>query len=272
VFFKDVLKNPNTDKTFDGIGYIIFNYNPVAQSIVLTINGILTIKKVITDLFNACGDILSSNDLIDTILKILFGYGEYNTDNYNLLMNLINNFIKYENQEVFEIDLSRLLEQQITEEQKGYKIDVTCVYENISITESQAQSVINSNNLINSFNELIPSQNLNNNFKNDYNKNIIKSIIKAILLLIFKNPLFNLILNLLKFLLNPLYDFILNLPEFFKNFTKSISDLFILIYDEFICYIFNFIKNELIKIVLSVTIILLKEKINKRIKIYNSLI
>lgn len=268
-FFKDVLKNPDTEKTFQGLDYMNFSFNPIKNIIILKIIGNLTIKKIISDLFDVSGDIIKSNDIIETILKILFGYGEYDTDNYNMLLTLINNYINYENQEVFEIDLSKLLEQQITEEQKGYKVDVSCIYENISIDQNQVTEITNSTNLISSFNQLVPTT---TNFKNDYHKNLIKSIIKALLLLLFKNPIFNLILNLSKFLLNPAYTFITNIPEYFKLFAKSLGDLFELIYDEFICYIFNFIKNEISKIVLSVAIILLKEKITKRNEIYQSLL
>jgi hypothetical protein len=263
----NVLTVPNTLVSFLGIN---ISYNNNSNSLEFYFGETLNVKKFITSFFDAIGDIFDKKDVIDTLINFLFKNGIID-ENFLKMNVLIDNFIEYDTENISEIDLGKMLSYETEFQSKGYTVNASCFIEEIAISEEQFNEIINTTNFINTFNKIVPSEN-NNNLKYDNYKKIIKALIKSILLNLLKFSPFILVLNLLKKLFNPIIDLVINFEEYLKNAINGLIGFFNIIFDEFICFLYSFVEKEIVKIITAVSIILLREAIEKRAKIYSSLI
>jgi hypothetical protein len=173
------------------------------------------------------------------------------------------------------MDLKKLLDLELNTSVEGYNIDVNCFRENITVTKEQIDKLIQEPTVQN-FRVLIPEflDETSQNVKNDYYKNIIKAIIEAILSIIIKQPVIVFFISLWYKIVDffaDLNEFEFDIPGLFEKFKDWLEQIFDDIYREIFCVIFNWIKKQLIKLVVSVTIILLKEQLEKRKGILESL-
>jgi hypothetical protein len=170
------------------------------------------------------------------------------------------------------LDLKKLLDLELDTEKKGINVDTNCFRENIQITQQQIDAVIQTPT-IQSFNALVPGLNTDTtgNFKNDYHKSILKAIIEALIMMILKQPGVLLFINLIKKISDINFDFKFSIPDILENLKKIFENIFDDIYKELFCIIFNFIKKYIIKLVVGVTIVFLREQLEKRGKILESL-
>jgi hypothetical protein len=216
------------------------------------------------------GPLFSADVVINEIINILF-HTDFSKEDAQLLT-LVRSYTKYENKEIFKLDLKKLLDLELDTEKKGINVDTNCFRENIEITQQQIDEVIKTPT-IQSFNALVPGLNTDTtgNFKNDYHKGILKAIIEALIMMILKQPGILFFINLFKKILDVNFDFKLSIPEILENLKKIFENIFDDIYKELFCIIFNFIKKYIIKLVVGVTIVFLREQLEKRDKILESL-
>jgi hypothetical protein len=216
------------------------------------------------------GPLFSADVVINEIINILF-HTDFSKEDAQLLT-LVRSYTKYENKEIFKLDLKKLLDLELDTEKKGLNVDTSCFKENIEITQLQIDAVIQAPS-IQSFNTLVPELNTDttNNFKNDYHKGILKAIIEALIMIILKQPGILFFINLIKKILDTNFNFKISIPEILENLKKIFENIFDDIYKDLFCIIFNYIKKYVIKLVVVVTIKFLKEQLEKKGKILESL-
>jgi hypothetical protein len=90
-------------------------------------------------------------------------------------------------------------------------------------------------------------------------------------MIILKQPGILFFINLFKKISDVNFDFKISIPEILENLKKIFENIFDDIYKELFCIIFNFIKKYVIKLVVGVTIVFLREQLEKRGKILESL-
>jgi hypothetical protein len=179
------------------------------------------------------------------------------------------------------MDLKKLLDLELNTTDGGYNIDVSCFRENITITKGQIDKII-TNPTIENFKTLIPefgtdiptAQNTtqNNNAKQDFFKKIIEAIGEAILSMVIKQPVIMFFISLYHKILDFAFDLkTINIGELIEKFKSFLQNLFDNLYEDIICVFFNWLKKYLIKLVVAVTIILLKEQLEKKRDILLSL-
>ena len=273
-FFKEmttnVLNTPNVDISLSGtLGGFLINYNEQNNDVTLKLPN-LTQLETFTSLKNIIGPLFSADIVINEIINLLF-HTDFSREDAQLLT-LIRSYTKYENKDVFKLDLKKLLDLELDTELKGLSVDTSCFKENIEITQQQIDAVI-SNPSIQSFNTLVPELNTDttSNFKNDYHKGILKAIIEALLMILLKQPGIVFFINIFKKITDIDFNFSISIPDIFENFKKLFENIFDNIYKEFFCIIFNFIKKYIIKLVVAITIKFLREQLEKRGKILESL-
>jgi hypothetical protein len=149
--------------------------------------------------------------------------------------------------------------------------------ENITITKGQIDKII-TNPTVENFKTLVPefgtdiSTTQNNNAKQDFFKKIIEAIGEAILSMIIKQPIIMFFISLYHKIIDFAFDLkTINIAELFEKFKAFLQNLFDSLYEDILCVFFNWVKKYLIKLVVSVTIILLKEQLEKKRDILLSL-
>jgi hypothetical protein len=268
----NVLSTPNVNVNISNsiASPIIMNYNEANSNIKVELPN-LNQKEIFNTLKDVIGPLFSSQVVVAEIMNILF-HTNFSKDDAQLLT-LVRSYTKYENKDVFKLDLKKLLDLELETEAKGLNVDTNCFKENIEITIQQIEAII-SNPTVESFNTLIPEFNTNTsttNFKNDYHKSIVKTIIEALLMIVIKQPGVMFIINIFNKLMNINDDFLISIGEIFNKIKVLIEKIFDNVYEIFFCTIFNFIKNYIIKLVITIVIILLKEQLQKRSEILLSL-
>jgi len=276
-FFKDikndVLRQAGTTKTFplgNNSGNIKMKYVEVSGTVETTLPSI-SAHELFDGLRLLAGPIFSANVVINEIINILF-HTDFTKEDAQILT-IIRSYTRYETKDVFKMDLKKLLDLELDKNVKGYNIDSSCFRENIEITNQKIDSLI-ATPTIQNFKSLIPEYNteVGSNSSNDYCKNIINTIIEAILSIIVKQPVVLFIMSIINKVLDLGADLgSLDIPALFEKFKTLIENIFDTIYEDIFCVIFNWIKKYLLKLVVLVTIQLLKEQLEKRIDILASL-
>jgi len=278
-FFTDiksnVLRQAGTTKTFT-LGNtgkdIKMKYVEISGTVETTLPSI-SAYELFDGLRLLAGPIFSANVVINEIINILF-HTDFTKEDAQILT-IIRSYTRYETKDVFKMDLKKLLDLELDTNVKGYNIDSSCFRENIEITNQKIDSLI-ATPTIQNFKSLIPEYNDNaeigSNGSNDYCKNIINTIIEAILSIIVKQPVVLFIMSII----NKVLDFgadlgSLDIPALFEKFKTLIENIFDTIYEDIFCVIFNWLKKYLLKLVVLVTIQLLKEQLEKRKDILASL-
>jgi hypothetical protein len=235
----------------------------------------LSALELFTGLRVIIGPMFSANVVINEILNILF-HTNFEKEDAQVLT-IVRSYTNYETKDVFKLDLKKLLDLELETSTKGYNVDISCFRENVTITDQQIDSVI-SNPTVEKFKTLIPQFNTEttngsaNNANEDYFRKIIESIGDAILSIIVKQPVIMFFISIYHKIENAVFNLkTLNIGELFDKFKAFFEKLFDDIYEEIICVLFNWIKKYLIKLVVGVTIILLKEQLEKRKSILSSL-
>ena len=269
----NVLRNSNTSFPFSLVGTnktISMNYDEVNGNIKTTIPSI-SASELFDGLKGLAGPIFNSSIVINQIINILF-HTNFSKEDSEILT-IVRSYTKYETKDVFKMDLKKLLELQLDTTKNGYNIDVSCFRENITITNAQIDKLVSEPSVQN-FKTLIPNFNseIGSNGSNDYFKNIINAIIEAILSIIIKQPIVLFVISIINKVLDFSFDLNnLDIPSLFEKFKTLIENIFDKIYEEIFCVIFNWIKKYLLKLVVLVTIKLLKEQLEKRKDILLSL-
>jgi hypothetical protein len=127
---------------------------------------------------------------------------------------------------------------------------------------------------VSKFKLLIPEYNISgtsSNVLNDYYVKIMDAIKDALLAMFIKQPIVVFIMNIVSKILNLNFDFKTEIPALFDNLGNFIKELWDEIYKDFLCILLNFIVKSLLKIVIFVTIKLIKEQLKKRQEIMLSL-
>jgi hypothetical protein len=271
-----VLSNANTSFSFN-LGTtnktISLTYNEI-ENVIKTEIPNMSVLELFTGLRVLIGPMFSANVLVNEILNILF-HTEWSKEDAEVLT-IVRSYTNYTTKDVFKMDLKKLLDTEIETSEKGYNLNVNCFRENITITKGQIDKIV-TNPTIENFKTLIPefktsTTTENKNAEEDYFKRILKTIGEAILSIIIKQPIIMFFINLYHKILDFSLDLkTINIGELIDKFKKFFENLFDVIYEEIICVIFNWIKKYLIKLVVGVTIILLKEQLNKKINILKSL-
>ena len=275
-FFKDiksdVLTVPGVSKSFPLIGTkdIKMRYVEISGNIETTLPSIPT-YELFQGLTLLAGPLLTANVVINEIINILF-HSDFTKEDAQILT-IIRSYTRYETKDVFKMDLKKLLDLELDTNVKGYNIDASCFRENIQITTQQIDSLI-ATPTIQNFKSLIPDYNdeIGSNGSNDYCKNIINTIIEAILSISIKQPVVLFIMSVIDKTLDLSADLgNLDIPALFEKYKTLIENIFDNIYEDIFCVIFNWIKKYLLKLVVLVTIELLKEQLEKRKDILASL-
>ena len=276
-FFKDiksnVLRQAGTTKTFPLVGTgkdIKMKYIEISGNIETTLPSI-SAYELFDGLRVLAGPMFSANIVINEIINILF-HTDFTKEDAQILT-IIRSYTRYETKDVFKMDLKKLLDLELDTNVKGYNIDASCFRENIEITTQQLDSLI-AEPTIQNFKSLIPEYRteIGSNSSNDYCKNIINTIIEAILSIIVKQPVVLLIMSIINKVLDLNADLgSLDIPALFEKFKTLIEKIFDNIYEDIFCVIFNWLKKYLLKLVVLVTIQLLKEQLEKRKDILASL-
>jgi hypothetical protein len=266
-----VLPTPNTNVTLLGLNgqNTILRYDEANNNVNIKFPNLNQVA-IFDILKNTIGPLFSAEVVINEIINILF-HTDFSKEDAQLLT-LVRSYTKYENKEIFKLDLKKLLDLELDTEKKGLNVDTSCFKENIEITQQQINAVIQAPS-IQSFNTLVPELNTDttNNFKNDYHKGILKAIIEALIMLILKQPGILFFINLIKKILDTNFNFKISIPEILEDLKKIFENIFDDIYKDLFCIIFNYIKKYVIKLVVVVTIKILKEQLEKRGKILESL-
>jgi hypothetical protein len=276
--FNQVLSNPNNSISFNLIQneaytkQLKMTYDEVTKNIKTEIPQI-TSNDLIIGLKSLIGPMFNANVIINEIINILF-HTDFKKEDAQILT-MIRSYTNYESKNGFKMDLKKLLDLELNTSVEGYNIDVNCFRENITVTKEQIDKLIQEPTVQN-FRVLIPEflDETSQNVKNDYYKNIIKAIIEAILSIIIKQPVIVFFISLWYKIVDffaDLNEFEFDIPGLFEKFKDWLEQIFDDIYREIFCVIFNWIKKQLIKLVVSVTIILLKEQLEKRKGILESL-
>jgi hypothetical protein len=274
-FFKDiknnVLRQPGNNISFPlSNTNIILKYIETSGNIETTLPSI-SAYNLFGGLKTLAGPMFSANVVINEIINILF-HTDFTKEDAQILT-IIRSYTRYETKDVFKMDLKNLLDLELDTNVKGYNIDSSCFRENIEITTQQLDSIIASPTIQN-FKKLIPEYDteIGSNSSNDYCKNIINTIIEAILSIIVKQPVVLLIMSIINKVLDLGADLgSLDIAALFEKFKTLIENIFDTIYEDIFCVIFNWLKKYLLKLVVLVTIQLLKEQLEKRKEILASL-
>lgn len=250
-------------------------YNETQNSIDTLIPN-LSALELFTGLRVLIGPMFSANVVINEILNILF-HTDFTEEDAQVLT-MVRSYTQFQTKDVFKMDLKKLLDIELDSVVKGYNIDVSCFRDNITITKGQIDKII-SNPTVENFKTLVPefatettTTPANENAKKDFFKKLIQAILDAILSIIVKQPVIMFFISMY----HKILDFSINLfdvtiPQLFDKFKIFLENLFDNIFEEIFCIFLNWVKKYLIKLVVSVTIVLLKEQLQKRRDILLSL-
>ncbi len=274
-----VLAQANQDITIslNGTGLntaILMNYNEQKDNINIKLPQI-NAKDLFLALTVYIGPLFSARVVINEILNLLF-HTNFNEQDAKITI-MTRSFSNYETKDVFALDLKKLLDLELDTEKKGLNVDASCFRENIEITTQQIEQVINEPT-VNSFKLLIPdfttqttTGQSNNNFVNDYYKNIVDAIKDALLSMFLKQPIVVFLINLFNKTVDLNFNFSLDIETLILNISEFLKELWLKIYEDFLCVLLNYIVKALLKIVIFVTIKLIKEQLKKRQELLLSL-
>jgi len=216
------------------------------------------------------GPLFSSKVLVNEIINLLF-HTDFTEEDAKIIT-MTRSYSRYETKDVFKLDLNKLLDLELDTEKKGLNVDASCFRENIEVTTQQIDDVLNEPT-VSKFKLLIPEYNTetSSNVLNDYYVKIMDAIKDALLAMFIKQPIVVFIMNIVSKILNLNFDFKTEIPALFDNLGNFIKELWDEIYKDFLCILLNFIVKSLLKIVIFVTIKLIKEQLKKRQEITLSL-
>jgi hypothetical protein len=269
-----VLAQANQDITLNlgipGINAsVLMNYNESKKDINIKLPA-LNAKDLFLALTVYIGPLFSANVFVKEIINLLF-HTDFTEEDAKIII-MTRSYAKYETKDVFKLDLNKLLDLELDTEKKGLNVDASCFRENIEVTTEQIEAVANEPTISN-FKLLIPEYNTEtkSNILNDYYVKISEAIIDCLLAMFVKQPIVLFISNLISKILNLDFNFSTEIPELFDNLGEFFKELWDEIYKDFLCILLNFISKILLKIVIFVTIKLIKEQLKKRQEILLSL-
>jgi hypothetical protein len=271
-----VLSYANSDVTFSlvGIPYnISMNYNDVTNEIRVGLPDI-NLLELFEGMRGTIGPMFNSSIVVSEIIKILF-HTNFKKEDAQVLT-LIRSYTNYESDDIFKLDLKKLLDIENDSTIEGYNIDISCYRENITITEQQINDVI-AQPTVQKFTELVPELNVSTsqetltNAKNDFFKKLINALGEALLSIILKQPVILFLINIFEKLQNINFNFDVNINDIMQKLKALLEKIFDMIYEEFFCVIFNWVKKNILRIVVSVAIKLLREQLERRAKVLLSL-
>jgi hypothetical protein len=271
-----VLPKANSDVTFSlvGIPYnISMNYNDATNEIRLGLPDI-KLLELFEGMRGMIGPMFNSSIVVSEIIKILF-HTNFKKEDAQVLT-LIRSYTNYESDDIFKLDLKKLLDIENDSTIEGYNIDISCYRENITITQQQINDVI-TQPTVKKFTDLVPELNVSTtqetltNAKNDFFKKLINALGEALLSIILKQPVILFIINTFEKLQNLNFNFESNINDIMQKLKPLLEKIFDMIYEEFFCVIFNWVKKNILRIVVSVAIKLLREQLERRTKVLLSL-
>jgi len=271
-----VLPKANSDVTFSlvGIPYnISMNYNDATNEIRLGLPDI-KLLELFEGMRGMIGPMFNSSIVVSEIIKILF-HTNFKKEDAQVLT-LIRSYTNYESDDIFKLDLKKLLDIENDSTIEGYNIDISCYRENITITQQQINDVI-TQPTVKKFTDLVPELNVSTtqetltNAKNDFFKKLINALGEALLSIILKQPVILFIINTFEKLQNLNFNFESNINDIMQKLKPLLEKIFDMIYEEFFCVIFNWVKKNILRVVVSVAIKLLREQLERRTKVLLSL-
>ena len=271
-----VLTNANTEVPFSlvGITYsITLNYDENTDELRVGLPDI-NLLDLFDGLRGLIGPMFNSSIIVSEILKILF-HTNFKKEDAQILT-IIRAYTNYENQDIFKLDLKKLLDIEYETSIEGYSIDINCFKENITITEDQINNLI-ADPTIKKFTELVPELNASNtdevltNSKNNYFKKLLNAIIEALLSAFLKQPVVLFFINIYEKIQNLDFNFEISIPDMMDKLKALMENIFNILYEDFFCIIFNWVKKNILKLVIAVAIKLLKEQLERRSKVLLSL-
>lgn len=271
-----VLTNANTEVPFSlvGIPYsITLNYDENTDELRVGLPDI-NLLDLFDGLRGLIGPMFNSSIIVSEILKILF-HTNFKKEDAQILT-IIRAYTNYENQDIFKLDLKKLLDIEYETSIEGYSIDINCFKENITITEDQINNLI-ADPTIKKFTELVPELNASNtdevltNSKNNYFKKLLNAIIEALLSAFLKQPVVLFFINIYEKIQNLDFNFEISIPDMMDKLKALMENIFNILYEDFFCIIFNWVKKNILKLVIAVAIKLLKEQLERRSKVLLSL-
>lgn len=270
-----VLNFPSVDVNFNLVGIndpIKMKYDEVLNNIAVTLPEV-NARDLFNGLRGTIGPMFSSAIIINEIINILF-HTDFKKEDAQILA-LVRSYVNYETKDVFKLDLKKLLDLENDTSVEGYNVDVSCYRENITVTKEQINDII-TNPTVENFKTLVPNfsteSNGSSNGSNDFLKKLIQAIIEAILSMIIKQPVILFLMSIVQKLLDVTFDIKnIDIAGLFDKFKALIEKIFDNLYEIIFCIMFNWIKKYLLKLVVLVTIKLLREQIDKRKNILLSL-
>jgi hypothetical protein len=248
---------------------VSMKYNDATGEILTKLPAI-SAKEIFVALTVYIGPLFSSKVIINEIINLLF-HTDFTEEDAKIII-MTRSYAKYESKNVFKLDLNKLLNLQLDTETKGLNVDASCYRENIAVTREQIDLVAN-NPTVSNFKALIPEYNTetSSNVVNDYYVKIFEAIGDALLAMFIKQPGVMFFINLYNKIMNIDFDFKRDIESLFVNLGDFIGDLWDDIYEDFLCIVLEFIKKILLRLVIIVTIKLIREQLKKRQDILLSL-
>jgi hypothetical protein len=273
-----VLPNANAanDITFSLVGVpynVSMNYSDVTNEIRVGLPDI-NLLDLYEGMRGAIGPMFNSSIVVSEIIKILF-HTNFKKEDAQVLT-IIRSYTNYESEDIFKLDLKKLLDIEYDGIVEGYNIDISCFRENITITEQQINDVI-AQPTVQKFTDLVPELNVSTtqetltNAKNDFFKKLINALGEALLSIILKQPVILFLINIFEKIQNLNFNFEVNINDIMQKLKALLEKIFDMIYEDFFCIIFNWVKKNILKIVIAVAIKLLREQLERREKVLLSL-
>jgi hypothetical protein len=271
----NVLSTANQDFNINLVGVnasVLMNYNETKNEIVVRLPAI-NAKDLFLALTVYIGPLFSSRIIINEIINLLF-HTNFKKEDAQIIT-MVRSYANYESKDAFKMDLNKLLDLELDTEKKGLNVDASCFRENITVTQQQID-VVAKDPTVSNFKFLVPeytvnSSNSTTNFTNDYLKNILLAIRDALLAMILKQPIVVFLINLFNKIVNVGFEFKNGIPPLIENIKEFLKEIWDSIYEDFLCILLDFIKKILLRIVILVTIKLIKEQLKKRQEIMTSL-
>lgn len=272
----NVLSNANQDFGINLAGInasVLMNYNETKNEILVKLPEI-NAKDLFLALTVYIGPLFSSRVVINEIINLLF-HTNFKKEDAEIIT-MTRSYANYETKDVFKMDLNKLLNLELDTIERGLNVDASCFRENIEVTQQQIDLVANEPTVSN-FNTLIANygtnttSSTNSNLINDYHKNIMLAIRDALLAMFLKQPIVLFLVNIFNKLVNIDFEFNFTIPSIIDSIREFLRDLWDSIYEDFLCILLDYIKKILLRIVINVTIKLIREQLKKRQEIITSL-
>lgn len=248
---------------------ISMQYND-AKGEILTKLPAISVKEIFVALTVYIGPLFSAKVITNEIINLLF-HTDFTEEDAKIII-MTRSYAKYESKNVFKLDLNKLLNLELDTQTRGLNVDAGCYRENITVTQQQIDVVANRPSVSN-FRTLIPEYDtgIGSNVVNDYYVKIFEAIGDALLAMFIKQPSVMFFINLYNKMMNLNFDFKKDTKSLFEDLGDFFKDLWDDIYEDFLCIILEFVKKILLRLVIIVTIKLIKEQLKKRQNILLSL-